>query len=84
MQFYKLDKKDTETMAQHISKFKGIKQKLSALKKVIKEDESIVVLLKSVDKEPYESLVAILKNVPNTKIQDIQSSHCLNVNQSSR
>lgn len=74
MQFYKLDKKESETMVQHISKFKGIKQQLSALKKVIEEDESMAVLLKSVDKEPYESIVATLKNVPNIKLQDIESS----------
>lgn len=61
-------------MVQHINKFKGIKQQLSALKKVIEEDKSMAVLLKSVDKEPYESIVATLKNVPNIKLQDIESS----------
>lgn len=74
MQFYKLDLENNGTMTQHINKFKAIKQQLCAIDKNVDEDEAIAVLLKSVDKEPYEGLVATLMNVPTTKLHDVESA----------
>eukprot|EP00250_Pteridium_aquilinum_P022513 c25396_g1_i2 orf=598-1011(+) len=56
MQFYKLDKMEGTSMAQHLNTFKSLKQQLHSVNKKVKDDEAVVaVLLSSVDKSPYES-----------------------------
>ncbi len=73
MQFYKLDKKESESMAAHISNFKAIKQQLMSIKKEIPQDEAVAVLLNSVDKKPYDTLVSTLKEIAKT-LEEIVSS----------
>ena len=63
MQFYHLDKNESDTMIAHINKFNALKQPLAGVNKRVEEDEATVVLLNSVDKEPYDSLVSTSKNV---------------------
>ena len=73
MQFYKLSKMEEETMHAHFNKFKAIKQQLLGVKKDIPEDEAIAVLLNSVDKPPYDSIVSTLQNLEKT-LQEVEAS----------
>ena len=73
MQFYRLDKIELDTMAAHINKFKALKQQLAIVKKKVEEDEAVAVLLNSVDKAPYDSLVSTLKNVDKS-LNEIEST----------
>ena len=73
MQFYRLDKNETDTMIAQINKFKALKQQLAAVKKKIEENEAATVLLNSVDKAPYDSLVSTLKNVDKS-LNEIESA----------
>lgn len=63
MQFYHLDKNELDTMIAHINKFKALMQQLAGVKKKVEEDGVAIVLLNSVNKVPYDSLVSTLKNV---------------------
>ncbi|MCO5604783.1 hypothetical protein L7F22_058954 [Adiantum nelumboides] len=66
MQFYKLKKKDDETLIAHLNKFKALKQQLLGVQKQIPDDEAIAVLLNSVNKAPFDTLVSTLQNIENT------------------
>ncbi len=73
MQFYKLNKRENESMTAHINNFKALKQQLKSIQKDIPQDEAIAVLLNSVDKKPYDTLVSTLKEV-DKNMEDIISS----------
>ncbi|MCO5566294.1 hypothetical protein L7F22_019970 [Adiantum nelumboides] len=66
MQFYKLKKKDDETLVAHLNKFKALKQQLLGVQKQIADDEAIAVLLNCVDKAPFDTLVSTLQNMEKT------------------
>ncbi|MCO5562980.1 hypothetical protein L7F22_016616 [Adiantum nelumboides] len=66
MQFYKLKKKDDETLVAHLKKFKALKQQLLRVQKQILDDEAIAVLLNSVDKASFDTLVSTLQNIEKT------------------
>ena len=59
-------------MTSHTNKFKALKQQLVGVKKRVQEDEAAIVLLNSVDKVPYDSLVSTLKNV-DKRLNEIES-----------
>ncbi|MCO5603493.1 hypothetical protein L7F22_057644 [Adiantum nelumboides] len=66
MKFYKLKKKDDETLAAHLNKFKELKQQLLRVQKQIPDDEAIAVLLNNVDKALFDTLVSTLQNIEKT------------------
>ncbi|KAI5069022.1 hypothetical protein GOP47_0015323 [Adiantum capillus-veneris] len=63
MHFYKLKKKDDESLVAHLNKFTTLKQHLLGVQKQIPSDEAIAVLLNSVDKAPFDILVSTLQNI---------------------
>ena len=73
MQFYRFNKKGGESMASHINNFKALKHQLKSIKKEIAHNEAVAVLLNSIDKEPYNTLVSTLKEVDKS-LSEIESS----------
>lgn len=55
------------------NKFKALKQQLLGVKKQILDNKAILVLLNSVSKPPYKSLVSTLQNADDT-LQEREAS----------